>query len=336
MSRRKPYSRVNKKNEIRAEHVKGMGDIVWRQFQCLNPKCTEIITIPENLLVDDFEIKCPVCGYVLIDGGTTKFYDYTMDVKDEKTGEIRTVSRGEFTISHRDYIEESQRVKYCLVCNTLKPLEYFDKHSSRKSGKQGECRMCKKIYNSIKNGTRLPDQHREAAQKRRLLLDVAGNRKIDSAAVEKKFDYKCFNCKKDLSKVKSAIEKPMDHTLPVYYLYPLSTENATLLCRDCNGNKAGAWPSEFYSDEKLRELALITGIKYSILKGKPIYNQDALDWLSKDGNVDNLIVKYSSYMSEVIALRNRILKATGVDFFKYSNKISSVWVKKADNLLKNQ
>ncbi len=334
MGRRKPYSKVNKKNEIRAEHVRGMGDVVWRQFQCLNPECTEIITVPDDSIVDDFEITCPKCGYKLIDGDSTKFYDYTMDVKDPETGEVNTVSEGEFIISHREYLESAQKVKYCLVCNTIKPLDYFDKHSARKSGRQGECRMCKQIYNSIKNGTRLTDQHRESAQRRRLLLDVAGNSKIDSAKVEERFEHRCFNCNKDLSGVTDAREKPLDHTLPVYYLYPISTENATLLCRDCNGSKSGAWPSDFYPDQKLRKLSLVTGIEYSLLKGEPKYNQVALDWLSEKGNVDGLIVKYSAYMPEVIALRNRILKATEIDFFSYSEKISKVWIDKANELLK--
>ena len=37
--RRKPYSKLVKKNQIRAPHVKGMGDVVFLQFQCLNPDC---------------------------------------------------------------------------------------------------------------------------------------------------------------------------------------------------------------------------------------------------------------------------------------------------------
>ena len=45
MARRSPYSKVNKTNQIRAEHVKGMGDVVFKGFQCLNPECTEYTTL---------------------------------------------------------------------------------------------------------------------------------------------------------------------------------------------------------------------------------------------------------------------------------------------------
>ena len=164
MARRSPYSKVNKTNQIRADHVKGMGDVVFKGFQCLNPDCTEFIFVREDEIGEDFSITCPACGYVHESGGETKFYDYSMDVNDEN-GVPVSVATGSFTIYHDDYIDEAMRYKYCIVCNTIKPLDFFDHHSSRTSGRQGECRLCKKAYNEIKNGTRLSDQHREAAQK---------------------------------------------------------------------------------------------------------------------------------------------------------------------------
>jgi len=56
---------------------------------------------------------------------------------------------------HDDHIKDAQRYKYCIVCGALKPLEHFDRHSARASGRQGECTLCKQVYNSIKNQTRL-------------------------------------------------------------------------------------------------------------------------------------------------------------------------------------
>lgn len=165
MARRSPYSKVNKTNQIRADHVKGMGDVVFKGFQCLNPNCTEFIFVREDEIGEDFSIECPSCGYVHESGGETKFYDYSMDVNDED-GIPVSVATGAFTIYHDDYIAEAKQYKYCIVCNAIKPLEYFDRHSSRASGRQGECRLCKKAYNEIKNGTRTSDQHREAAQKK--------------------------------------------------------------------------------------------------------------------------------------------------------------------------
>lgn len=333
MPRRQSYSKVNKQNQIRADHVKGMSDVVFKGFQCLNPECTHFIFIREDDLDENFSITCPICGYVHESGGETKFYDYSMDVQNEN-GETETVSTGEFTIYHEDYIAEAKQYKYCIVCNTIKPLDFFDNHSARKSGRQGECRLCKKAYNDIKNGTRLTDQHREAAQKRRLLLDISGNPKIDSKEIERRYGRKCFNCGKDLSSVTDKKEKPLDHTLPVYYLWPLSTENATLLCRDCNGSKSGSWPSLFYSDSKLRKLSILTGFDYNLLAGEPQYNPDAMEALHDPEKVDALLSKYASYMDEIIKLRNRILVDTGFDFFSVSQSISDVYIRRADSYLR--
>lgn len=331
MARRAPYSNVRKTNQIRASHVKGMGDVVFKGFQCLNPECTEFIFAREDEIGEDFKIICPKCGYVHESGGETKFYDYSMDVNDEDGNPVSTAT-GEFTILHDDYIAEAQEYKYCIVCNTLKPLEFFDHHSARASGRQGECRLCKKEYNAIKNGTRLTDQHREAAQKRRLLLDVAGSPKINSKEIEERYHHKCFNCGKDLSSVTDKREKPLDHTLPVYYLWPLSTENATLLCRTCNGNKSGTWPSQFYDDTHLRRLSILTGFDYDLLAGDPQYNPDAIAALHNPDKVDELLEKFAAYMPEVMKLRNRILRDTGFDFFSVSRNISDVYIRQADEM----
>lgn len=324
MVRRKPYSKVQKTNQIRADHVKGMGNTVFVGFQCLNPECTAFITIREDELEDDFCIVCPECGCELYSGGYTTFYEYEVVVNNDVT------DSGSFAILHDDYIAEAERYKYCIICNTLKPLYMFDRHSARKSGHQGECRLCKKVYNDIKNGTRTSDQHREAAQKRRLLLDVAGSPRIDGQRIRERYDYRCFNCAKDLSVVTSETDRPLDHTLPVYYLWPLSTENATLLCHDCNGEKSGKWPSEFYDDEHLRKLAIKTGFDYRLLSGAPQYNPDAIEALHNPATVDALLAKYAAYMSEVIKLRNRILKETGFDFFSVSQSISQTYIDEAD------
>jgi hypothetical protein len=333
MARRKPYSKVNKENQIRAEHVKNMGDTILKGFQCLNPECKEYIFIKEKDIKEEFTIECPKCGYIHKNGSETKFYDYSMDVNDDDGNPV-SISKGSFTVSHEEYISEAMQYKYCIICNTIKPLEKFDQHSSRNSGRQGECRLCKKIYNEIKNETRLADQHREAAQKRRLLLDIAGTPKIDSKEIEKRYDYKCFCCGKDLSTVVDKKEKPLDHTLPVYYLWSLSTENATLLCRECNSRKSGTWPSKFYDDKHLRELAILTGFSYELLSDKPKYNPVAIKALHDSTVVDGLLLKYANYMQEVIKLRNRILHDIKFDFFSVSKTISEKYIRDANELIK--
>jgi hypothetical protein len=241
----------------------------------------------------------------------------------------KAIESGAFTVLHDDYIIEAQEYKYCLLCNSLKPLIYFDIHRRRQgTGRQGECNLCKTIYNSIKNQTRLTDQHREAAQKRRLYMDLSGGAKIDSKTVYERFNNCCFKCGEDLSV--NVNRRRLDHTLSVYYLWPLLTETATLLCSFHNGEKAERWPAEYYSTAERKRLAVITGIDYELLSGPPKYNPEALKLLGQPEFVDSLLVKFSAYMPEVIKLRNRILRDTEMDFFQASTSISKRWIKRAD------
>ena len=175
-----------------------------------------IIFIRKNEIGDDFEITCPSCGIVTLSGDETQFYEYKLEDRRNNS----TIEEGTFTILHDRYIEEAQEYKYCIICNTIKPLDLFDRHSARKSGRQGECRLCKEVYNSIKNKTRLTDQHREASQKRRMYLNLSGNTKIKSEEIYKRFNYRCFKCKKDLRRVVDAKERPLDHTLPAVFYGP--------------------------------------------------------------------------------------------------------------------
>ena len=331
MTRRKIYSNLNKIGQYRPNHVDGQ--TLYKVFQCLNPDCTELITIKKDAIDEDYSIICPRCGYEHYSGGEQHLFDFSMDVNDDE-GNPESVQEGEFVITHDEYIENAPLYKYCLLCNTLKPLDQFHKHAGLKSGKQGECIVCKTNYNTIKNGTRTPDQHFESSQKRRLLIDVAGTTRVSRKAIEKKYGHKCFNCGKDLSNITTNKEKPIDHTLPVYFLWPATTDSGTLLCRECNGNKTGKWPSEFYSDTKLHELAVLTGFDYHLLAGKPQYNPEALKKLQQSEYVDGLLIKNARHMEEVCKLRNRILSGTGIDFFKYATSLSTTWILYADSIKK--
>ncbi len=327
MARRTPYTRVEKSNEVRAQHVRGMGDVVFKGFQCLKSECQQWQFVRKDTLTQEFEVPCQTCNFILRSGDETRFYDYILrDIRDDSI-----IRQGTFSILHDDYLAEAQEYKYCIICNTMKPLDLFSLHGSRVSGRQSECRSCKQIYNNdIKNATRLPDQHREAAQKRRMYLDLSGAGKIDSTAIFDRFNYCCFKCGKDLRSVTDQRERPLDHTLPVFYLWPLSTQNATLLCREHNGEKSGKWPSQYYSDEELKRLSILTGLEFALLTGKPTYNPAALEQLKSSQHVDALLAKYSAYLTEIIKLRNRLLRDTSLDFFAYSQNLSETWRTQAD------
>jgi len=329
MSRRKTYTKVEKKNRVSELHVKGMGDVAFKGFNCLNPKCKEYIFLKLDEFSEEFDFKCEHCDYEYKSGYEEKFYDYDLNHLENK----EVLESGEFTIMHDEYIEEAGVYKYCIVCNSMKPAEYFDNHKSRKSKRQGECRLCKKVYNSIKNQTRTTDQHRESSQKRRMYLELTGAIKIDSEAIYKKYGYRCFKCNKDLKNVMSAKEKPLDHTLPASYLWPLSTNNATLLCRDHNGGKSDKWPSEYYNSAELKRLAVLTGIDHALLSGSPQFNPEALEQLKDKSVVDAMLAKYGAYMDEIVKIRNKIFKQTGLDFFKSTDMISETYIEEADKLL---
>ena len=312
MPRRRPYTRVIKTNQVRAEHVKGMGDVVFKGFHCLNSDCQEFIFVRKEEIGDEFNIPCPSCGLILQSGGESVYYDY--ELKDLRNNNV--IEQGQFVVPHDAYVKEASDYKYCIICNTLKPLEYFDKHAARKSGRQGECTLCKGIYNSIKNQTRLIDQHREASEKRRLYGFLAHEPpKINVKEIFDTFDHKCFRCNKKLT---YRTNGNIDHTLPARLFWPIST-GATLLCSDCNNMKHGKWPSEIYSSGQLKRLSVLTGIPYEVLNGKAMVNPDAVGWLIK--NIDTFLERWIRYPEEIKKIRKTILDMTGIDIYSSAKTV---------------
>ena len=330
MARRKSYTKVTRKNFQNPAHVAGMGDRVFRGFQCLNKDCTHFIFVREDSLGLDFSVVCDSCDYEHAAGESIKIYDYDL-IKDGQK-----IEEGPFEILHDDYLRDAQRFKYCIICGALKPLDQFDRHTARNSGRQGECTLCKKVYNSVKNQTRLVEQHREASQKRRLYTQFEEPNKLNINEIYERFSSRCFKCGIDLSDDLSgdAPQKVgnLDHTLPVYYLWPLTTNNATLLCRDHNGEKAEKWPGAFYTDQELRRLSALTGIDYRLMIGDPAFNPDALDWLKNPSFIETLFEKFARYPNELLRLRNRILERTAFDLLDTAARISPDWRKAADAL----
>lgn len=333
MARRSAYTKVKRTNFHNPAHVEGMGDKTFRGFQCLNKDCTNFLFIQAETIDPDFEYTCDSCGFVHKAGESTVLYDY--ELVDERDGS--QVESGVFEILHDDYVGESKEYKYCVLCGALKPFELFGLHATRRTGRQGECRICKQIYNGIKNQTRLIEQHREAAQKRRLYTHFEDHGKMDVAAIYTRFGNSCFKCGRDLSGDLTAgvaqKEGNLDHTLPVYYLWPLTTDNATLLCREHNGAKAEKWPGNFYSDAEMRKLSALTGIEHRLMSGDPEFNPEALDKLKEATFIEALFEKFARYPNELLRLRNRILTQTGFDFLNSSAKLSPDWKKKADELM---
>jgi hypothetical protein len=110
----------------------------------------------------------------------------------------------------------------------------------------------------------------------------------------------------------------MDHTLPARLLWPLSF-GPTLLCAECNAKKAEKWPSEFYTEKELRKLAVMTGIPYETLRGKPQANPHAIDRIR--GDIDTFLAQWIKHPDEIKRLRRVILGHTGIDIFQDASTV---------------
>lgn len=282
--------------------IRGTGVVdaseVWRVFECFRPGCDQLLKVSEDWIEEQravntpIAIVCPTCG--LENGGNV--------------------------------IERAARWKYCRVCEWLQPLENFHKHKpggrSFRSGRQLECRVCKNtLINPDLNPKRTSDQHREAAQRRRLYNLIAGEEgRISSHAVFERFGGQCFNCRKPLVYRSRGMKSfDLDHTLPAKYLWPLNTTSATLLCSECNNAKHDKWPSEFYKPEQLRALARLTSIDYDLLDGPPQLNPNAIESIL--ANVDRFIEQWIAYPDDIKKLRQLIQEMTSMDIFANASTV---------------
>ncbi len=276
--------------------IRGTGaadaNMVWRVFECFSPGCDQLMKVSEDWIEEQrvegisITVVCSKCDFM----------------------------------NTEDIIERAARWKYCRVCEWLQPLENFHKHKPRgrsfRSGRQLECRVCKNTrINPDLNPKRTSDQHREAAQRRRLYSLISSeDGKIDSQVVFDRFSGRCCNCDKPLTFTeRGAKDHDLDHTLPAKYLWPISTESATLLCSECNNAKHDKWPSEFYSQEQQKALARLTGITYDVLSGPPLLNPLAVESIL--ANADRFIEQWIAYPDDIRKVRQLILDMNGVDVF---------------------
>lgn len=311
MPRREPYSRVVKHGQDRPAHVRGQGDVVFKVLQCLAEKCQAWIAVPRAEIRPGFRLRCEVCQHKLRDGESTRFFDYDLLV------EGQVVESSDFVVDHGEYVRDAPDYKYCLLCYTLKPLDAFGRHGSRpESGRQGECTSCKTAYNRIKNKTRITEQHREASERRRLLgLLGSDTPRVDRDEIRRKFGHRCFSCDTNVDEQNEAF----DHTLPVRLLWPMTTENATLLCTTCNGQKSARWPSEFYDEQHLRRLAVLTSIPYEVLTGEPTVNEQAVAMIREDP--DAFLADWIHRPGELGALSRLVKETTGVYIFENATTV---------------
>lgn len=146
-------------------------------------------------------------------------------------------------------------------------------------GLQPFCKESKKKYvnnGPAGNSSRTQDQYLEDIGNRlrqKIIVATLGyNPKIDYEHIHAKYDGRCFRCEKTLPLEETKL-KQLDHTLPHSLYWPYTTENATLLCVDCNQAKSNRWPADFYTTEQQKKLSSMTEIPFELLCSKePKYN----------------------------------------------------------------
>ena len=128
--------------------------------------------------------------------------------------------------------------------------------SSNRDKTRLACRMHHKKYPLLYKiyGIR----RRDALRKLNEPLNISNN---FIKVVNSKFLNQCFNCK-------STEKLSIDHHYPLSKGFPLSINNAVLLCRSCNSSKNNKLPESFYSPEQLTDLQLNYGISKSPIEEK--------------------------------------------------------------------
>ena len=206
--------------------------------------------------------------------------------------------------------QENQKLlpisEYTINRNTKAP------HKLNKEGHpiQPYCKESKKLYvNSRHNKLRTKDQLLEGtygARTRGIVTAVLGNSpKISVDEIFKKFNNCCYNCLK-LINIIDRKSYQIDHFMPACGYWPLTQDNATLLCKKCNQSKKDHHPFVFYSKEKFEFLKSKQINVDSIVNSNYILNDNML--IDFDKNFDIIIDRWEKINRNKLSFKKYILK----------------------------
>lgn len=258
-------------------------------YICL--KCSNLnhVDVGFNLLTPtsafkDESWKCFSCGFVHSKSSDLPFGNWPKPFRSHKSLQAERFWVGFFRIC----VEHKESYwKQCNTCGRILPFSAFSRHAGwGPLERQMECRSCKGAINAELNPKRTRQQLHESSTRRRIadLLLIDENEDVDVDDLFDRFNSRCFKTKKKLNKSKRKTWT-IDHILPSKYLYPLNLENAALLSREANNSKSDRWPSDFYTNTELIELARLTGANLSLLaQTSPVTNQHI--------DVDSCVGKY--------------------------------------------
>ena len=244
----------------------------WVGFICLSCNSLNNIRIGLQLLDPEttyktVEWKCSKCDYL-----HSKYSDLPFDYWNEEFTVAESIRAQRFWQAFFRIATEHPESywKQCNTCGRILPFAAFSKHSGwGPMERQMECRSCKGAINAVLNPKRTKEQLHESSIRRRIadLLLEGENETIDMEDLIKRFDRCCFKTKQPLD-INKRDTWAVDHILPSKWLYPLTKENAALLSTEANNNKRDKWPSEFYTNNELIELAKRTGADLELLSSK--------------------------------------------------------------------
>lgn len=284
----------------------------WVGFVCVKCSVLTHIQVGATLLdpQSSFESaawKCKKCGYVHSRNSDLPFKNWPGKYRIHTSLPAERFWLGFFRIATE---HPSSYWKQCNTCGRILPFHAFSRHAGWGVLEcQMECRGCKGAINAVLNPRRTRQQLHESAVRRRVadLLLKGENRPPDLRQLFYRFGSKCFKCGKHLS-FDARRRWETDHILPSKYLYPLTVENAALLCVGCNNTKHGRWPSEFYTNNELIGLSKLTGADLSLLaSAKPFVNPNI--------DVDACVSRYLTVRERSnLAKRLKELKKLLVDY----------------------
>lgn len=217
--------------------------------------------------------ECNECGYIHSKESDLPFENWEDEYNDSDSTTALRFWQGFFRVA-TEHVESYW--KQCNVCSRVLPFQDFSKHS--KWGpleRQMECRSCKGAINAVLNPKRTKQQLHESSVRRRIadLFLEGENQFVNIEELFERFDHKCFKTNKPLD-INERSTWNIDHILPSKWLYPLNVENAALLSSEANGAKRAKWPSKFYTNNELIDLAKITGGNLKVFTSKnPIINR---------------------------------------------------------------
>ncbi len=284
-------ARRTKVNETGIARIDGIvAHQAWIGYTCINCKVINYIMVEGDALptpteaYNDFKLLCSRCGFIHSKDSSLPYSEWPTPAQDSESTLVKRYWEGFF----RCITEKPESYyKQCNTCGSILPASFFSKH--KKWGlleKQMECRACKGAINSLLNPQRTKQQLHESSVRRRVadLMAKSNDEYINIDELFDRFDSKCFKTKQTLNK-EDRETWAIDHILPSKHLYPLRVNNAALLSKAANENKRDKWPSEFYNNTELVELAKITGGSLELFSSPtPILNRDI--------DVNNAVSKY--------------------------------------------